>query len=493
MEIVFFSDIPYHVGVTRYSGVYKLASDLRVEGYSSVVIESFCYIRDEDLFKIIDKYVTSETLALAFSSTFLVPMKNPHVNDMISISQREDGDIVRLINRIIDYSKQRNPEVKTIVGGANTNFFGMYQDVDYFIRGEAEESLPHLLKHLKKKIAVPGAVKRDKHQIIESAGSLQYHSFSKSKINWHESDFINSQEWLPIETARGCVFRCSFCNYKLNGKKPTDFMKSPEVLKEELIKNYELYGVTSYSITDDLFNDSVEKVEMFHRVFTDLPFNIQWVCYGRLDYFQRFPDMADLLLEAGLKSVYFGIETLNQKAGANVGKGLGKDRVNRLINLLDDKWGENVIKHGSFIVGLPREDESSITQTLNYLLSDESKFDSFHFIPLFVETNKDYFPDRPPSDFSANPEKYGLEIDFDKHTWSHELMNEEKSRKVAHRFNLLSSTKTKLSTFELAALCSLGKDFSEVSKLSRDYLSGDDYLKSKKKWIDDYVEKILSY
>ena len=136
--------------------------------------------------------------------------------------------------------------------------------------------------------------------------------FTTSKINWQKKHFINEREHLPIEIARGCIFKCKFCNYFLNGKKLWDFVKSPETLYDEMSSNFDKFGTTGYMYSDDTYNDSTEKIRVLkEQCYDKLPFNVEFSTYARADLIISNPEQLDILMESGLKAVLFGIETFN--------------------------------------------------------------------------------------------------------------------------------------------------------------------------------------
>jgi radical SAM superfamily enzyme YgiQ (UPF0313 family) len=52
-------------------------------------------------------------------------------------------------------------------------------------------------------------------------------------MSWLPTDVVN-QQVLPLEVARGCIFRCKFCAYPMNGKQQLDFVRSESQLMYEL-------------------------------------------------------------------------------------------------------------------------------------------------------------------------------------------------------------------------------------------------------------------
>ena len=72
MQIVIFTEVSYP-GFGRYAGTYRIATELRAAGYEVQVVEFFTRMDQEELFKVIDKFVTRETKLVGFSCTFFLP------------------------------------------------------------------------------------------------------------------------------------------------------------------------------------------------------------------------------------------------------------------------------------------------------------------------------------------------------------------------------------------------------------------------------------
>jgi radical SAM superfamily enzyme YgiQ (UPF0313 family) len=145
-----------------------------------------------------------------------------------------------------------------------------------------------------------------------------------------EQDCIIKGETLPLEVSRGCIFKCSFCAFPLNGKSKFDYLRDPEQIKDELTHNFEKYGTTNYFLCDDTFNDSTMKIERLHKAITSLPFKIHFTTYLRLDLLNAHREQIPLLKEMGLASPFFGIESLNQKSASSIGKGMKVEKAKGL-------------------------------------------------------------------------------------------------------------------------------------------------------------------
>ena len=193
---------------------------------------------------------------------------------------------------------------------------------------------------------------------------------------------IRSGEVLGLEWGRGCQFRCRFCRYKSIGKEKNTYLRNPDIIRQDLILNYEKYGTTRYMYVDDTTNESIEKIESMVRVAQSLPFQVEWVGYGRLDLIGSNQSTINLLRDSGLRSMYFGIESFNREASKLVGKGWNGVHGKEFLLELKHHWRGEVNFHTSFIVGLNPETPEEIDDTLNWCL--QNNMDSWQFLPLSV-------------------------------------------------------------------------------------------------------------
>jgi radical SAM superfamily enzyme YgiQ (UPF0313 family) len=194
--------------------------------------------------------------------------------------------------------------------------------------------------------------------------------FKDSQIYWTDTDLIEPNDWLPIEVARGCAFNCAYCNYPRRGE--FESYRHAESMREELIRNYEKYGVTKYMLVDDLYNDSKDKVRyLYDHVWSRLPFKPEWTSFMRLDMFWSDPESAEMVKASGARYGGFGIETLHNQAGKRIGKGLGKERIIETLTMLKEVWGDEVLVGACMISGLPFEPIESIHETIDWTMTTD--------------------------------------------------------------------------------------------------------------------------
>lgn len=397
-DAVIFSDTKLSYG--RPFGLYRIVNEIRSLGYTAKAIWNFTHMSDKEFLQCISKFISKDTKILGISATIMNRPFDFNSNNFFGISDEK-------LKFRLNFIKRKFPKIKIIIGGAQIDaadekFLSKYSEVDYFITGQGEEIIKVLLEQADIKYKEFYDLK------FISDKDYPYKNFSFSTNILTDDEDILYNESLPLEIARGCIFACSFCNYDLLGKKVTDFSRTHNNIRDELINNYEKFGIKHYYIIDDLINDSYEKVTLLEKSIEKLPFEISFVGYNRLDLYWRFPDLAERLMNIGFKAAQFGIETINDASGKIVGKGLGRRRIEETLYRLRETWKDNVLIEGSFIVGLPKDNEQTAFELEDWLskLIDDRIFQLVNVNPLNLN------PFNKKSHMFNNPEKYGYKFNL---------------------------------------------------------------------------------
>lgn len=388
---------PNHKGkrlVTKVAGPYRIATEVRKAGFSCQVIQMFTAFTQEELTQACNKFINNDTIVIAFSTVFW---------------ESQNSNIESLITKIIDHAKILNSKVQVIFGGPNgLTLLPRVNNVDAVFLGYSEKQFTDYVISLRDNTLIPEYTRKENNTLIyDVTSSDQTFDFCRSQIIYQPEDCIDPGEAMVIEVGRGCIFKCKFCAYPLNGKKKLDFIKDYNVLTEELIYNYEKFGIYKYIISDDTFNDSTEKIKALHKVFTSLPFKIYFACYLRLDLLYAHKEQITLLKEMGMRGCQFGIESFHDRAASTIGKGFGGDRSKKFLKeLKNELWGNEVKILTSLITGLPHETYESYEETKQWILDPENLIDSIAISALSIVNP---IHDRRPykSEFQLNAAKYG--------------------------------------------------------------------------------------
>ena len=430
MQVILFTDVADTPGYGKYAGTYKIATEVRNAGYTCQVVDLFSKYSYKELEKIINKFCTRETILIGFSCTLMEKRVGLYGSKDSKVYNfgRSDEEVKSLLS----YAKSRNPKLKTVIGGARINFNANWPFIDYAIINKGDVAIIKLIEHLLYGNNLP-VMKTEPIIVIDGSSPEHFYTqeqFAVSKIIYQPQDIIFPGECIPIEVARGCIFNCAYCHFDLIGKRIGDWQKTEDSLRDELIRNHELFGTTHYMISDELINESLPKMELIYKVFTSLPFKITYTSYARLDLIKAYPQMRDMLLESGAVSIAFGIETMNDVAGKKIGKGLGGQKVKNTLKHCAETWKGNIITSSQFIVGLPGESEESMRETVEWLVSDECELDVFGFLPLFIRGNED---GRSTSKIDRDPKKYGYVLHQDK-PWEGEHMDFKRACQLVAEF-----------------------------------------------------------
>lgn len=407
------------------AGAYKIASVLREQGYSVLVVSNCLNYSWAGIKHIIQS--NSRDLLWVGISTTLMFMKSDGLQDyrqqwtdtndltlsvdLLYNSIKESGLATELVwskkeINLISHWLEKKYLVPLLIGGAwvtyikNGNLNPLHKN-SYLVKGYAEDYVINFTNTRSNNLQhIPPE--------ISSNGHYDDIQFKTSKIHWHKTDFVIPQSVIPIEIARGCAFRCSYCTFPRRGIRKN--YKDPEILRQELIENYERWGITKYTVMDDLYNDSKEKVrDLYDNCWSKLPFSPEWTSYMRLDLFYADNESIDIIKASGARMGNFGIETLHDKAGKQVGKGLGKHRILETLELLNQQWKDDVLISAQFIAGLPQEPLDSIKETMNWTVTTNLLYNA-SWAPLWVHPPENFkiITQEAMDNISQDNDKFGV-------------------------------------------------------------------------------------
>lgn len=400
-----------HPVASKQAGAGRIATELRSHGYTVQVIDfKGLAPRDPVWHKIIKKFVGPETLWVGFSTTIAGDIlgigHQPLLDfDPDPLGKKNDDEKI-WINEFMDLVRQQNPNIVFVHGGPGDYDFRSYGWWK-FTNGTDREivNFTHSVRH--------GTLDNNFDTSVRLIKSSGFANFATSQIIWQPEDIIRPGQTLPIEVSRGCIFKCKFCSFAYNGKSRLDYLKESAVLREELERNYELWGITQYMFSDDTYNDSIEKMSILHdQVFSRLSFKIGFSCYARLDLLERQGDLGvDLFLSSGVESVFFGIESLNPASARAVGKSGKTEKLLEFLHRFKER-APNVITGSGFIIGLPHDDQQYLRQFDQWLFSNNNPLDFWDVMTLGI---------RPPEK-TANSEFYS-EIDTDPGSYGYQILS----------------------------------------------------------------------
>ncbi|MBL7196799.1 MAG: B12-binding domain-containing radical SAM protein [Candidatus Omnitrophica bacterium] len=272
---------------------------------------------------------------------------------------------------IINQIKTKMAKIKIICGGTQISsapkIIMRNKNIDIVVIGEGELTFVELLKnflfHKPKLGQIKGIAFRQNRKIIVTPGREQIPDINVVPSPYLLG-FIDPVEYdrLFIETYRGCISRCSFCNWGRNFQGIRNF--SVERIKNEM-KLALNKGVRKCEIIDTIFNlpANLSRIaKVVKEIDYDNDKSIVLSVEGRAEYVNS--RTIKLLSQCNVKSIGIGLQSTNKIALNNVSRWFDKELFLRGVNLLK-KAG--ISFRIDLIIGLPGDTIISLKNTLKFV------------------------------------------------------------------------------------------------------------------------------
>lgn len=467
----------------RSIGSYQIAWHLRQNNYSVQVIDFLNFFTYDEIMQALERYITEDTKIIGLGL-----LGHRYISPLFYLK----------IELVLVNVRKKYPWIKIIGGGPTAiNFpFEFPKGIfDYIFLGNSEDTVLAFCNNIfKNGPPVKWELGVNDVKLIKENSSPQVENkfnIENCRHSWDHRDFIQPEEPLPLETTRGCIFKCKFCSYPHIGKHRKDFLRSMDCIREELIDNYNKYKTTIYYILDDTFNADVERVKEFAGMVKTLPFKIKYNVFLRLDLIEAHPETEDILLESGLYSCFFGIESFHPVSSKLVGKAFsGKKAKAYLPYLVNEKWKEKIIVTIGLIAGLPPESLEDLFETNNWLV--KNKINSWSWNPLYINFRS---PDHVfKSEFEINYEKYGFKKHETENYWRSEHCDYPKSIQWAKNLQMAVYSHIKMPGFYVLDLIKIGYTEEDIRKNTmQDWqFLNSEISKKSKDWVNIYKNQIMT-
>jgi anaerobic magnesium-protoporphyrin IX monomethyl ester cyclase len=315
--------------------------------------------------------------ATGFSATETVrwiEKKNPDVVGFSALAS--SGLMTGLLSRRI---KETNPHIVTLIGNHYATFnaeriLSKHPSIDIVVRGEAEETIVDLARHLNtgdELAEVNGIAFRKEGKIVVSPErallkNLDLLPFPNRKLlnaEYHcriAGVNVAPKKFTTVISSRGCNYSCRFCNCTAiarNSWRPRSAINTLEELRQ-----LESEGYKQLLFVDDNFTANPSRVIELCRGMRKEKIDLEWIAEGRVDV--RSSEMLREMVAAGLRVMYFGIETANQRLLDYYNKKTTPEHAEKAVRAAR-KAGVDIIV-GSFVIGASDETREEIQNTINF-------------------------------------------------------------------------------------------------------------------------------
>ena len=319
-------------------------------------------------------------------------IKNNHFDIILT------GTIVthyKWIKWFVNMAKKHQPNSKTVIGnsvaGSIPELFLQKTKCDVVVMGEGEISGYEAVEAIrlgKDLREVKGIAFRDNQgNIIENEARKAAQINDFPFINWDFFDVErymkkpmvnldrgmkpgNPERSLPVITARGCAFKCTFCHYVFWNDPYRN--RSPKSIVAEIKNLIEKYNVNCIEFWDDLSFASAHQVEKLCDAIIESGLKFKWDASIRVDLFSRaglsFEDslrVAKKMKQSGCFLCGFGLESGSQEILEMMNKKIEIDAFLTTVYILQEA---DIIAEVSLVFGYPIETKKTIKESFDMCL-----------------------------------------------------------------------------------------------------------------------------
>ncbi len=301
--------------------------------------------------------------------------------------------------------KKINPSKIIVVGGPQTTYDAesLYADqIDFLIIGDGEVifeellntldngSHPDLVQGIAYKSAEGWKKTSDRKNTLD-LNKIAPPDFSDFKLEQYPELFI------PLETSRGCVYRCTFCSETIMFS-PFRFKKA-EFTYNEIKTLQKQVGKNSnfFYFTDSLINGHIRELDELCDIILENNDYFHWG--GKAVIREKMTrDFLQKLYDAGCRLLDFGIESASPNVLKDMKKSFTREIAERVIK---DCHEIGIKVHLMWIVGFPTETEEDHRLSMSFVK------DNHEYIHA-VSPGHGCTVHDPRADLMRNPDKYGI-------------------------------------------------------------------------------------
>lgn len=175
------------------------------------------------------------------------------------------------------------------------------------------------------------------------------------------SDTLLTSPFTFIVSARGCPYRCNYCNWpntmyghKIRTRNPIKVVDEVEYCIKE-------YNLKSFKFFDDTFTHNKNRVKTICNELIKRKIDTPWICNARPDTLDE--ETMRLMKKAGCYLFKVGVESGDQEILNWIKKGTTLKHIREFFKLTK-KVG--IQTFGSFMIGYPQETKETIKKTFDF-------------------------------------------------------------------------------------------------------------------------------
>jgi len=255
-----------------------------------------------------------------------------------------------------------------ILGGAGFSIFPEATlaelGAEYGVCGEGERAFPRLLSRLEHGqdgdgiagVWGPNHVPEQRRAVAEDLDVLP----PVSDELWAASDLDDPEVWVPLQTRRGCPYRCTYCSTP--GLEGTVIRRRSLSWVADQIRRMAEGGVRRLQLVDNVFNIPAGYALALCDEIASVRASLQWMCIVYPNGVD--PRLVRRMSDAGCVTASLGFESGCDRILANYGKKFDSAEARRVSELLA---GHGIRRFGFLLLGGPGETRDSVIESLDFI------------------------------------------------------------------------------------------------------------------------------
>jgi radical SAM superfamily enzyme YgiQ (UPF0313 family) len=267
--------------------------------------------------------------------------------------------------------KALNPSPQIVVGGPHVTIMPELTmenpAFDFAVEGEAEIAMPRLIDAISggcRPDGIPGVLFRDGEEVARggTAEFMAIHDIpfplrEKLPNDRYFDMTTEGRRVSSIMSARGCPYRCSFCERYIRGGHYR--ARDADDVVAELEELVSRYGCSEIVVYDDTFTANKKRVAAICEKILDRGLKFRWDCRTRVDCVD--PGLLSLMARAGCSRISYGVESAASDVRDLFNKKITIEQVEKSFDWTRSA-GIKILAY--FMLGAPRETRKSIAETL---------------------------------------------------------------------------------------------------------------------------------
>lgn len=226
---------------------------------------------------------------------------------------------------------------------------------------------------------------------------LVVNQYNRKKRNDVEEKLI-----LPYIFNYNCPYNCAFCTQS-DYERGNVIGENAEIVIKHLKELKEKYNTKYFYFLNNAFNYSGKFADEFCKYAIEENLDIVWSDCGRFNNLTY--ERLKLMRDAGCRKLTFGFESGSKKIIELIDKRIDLDQAEKVLKWCNELgiWSDIEV-----IIGLPQEFDEEFQETCNFIKKNSKYINYFWVNEFFIVPN---------SLIGRHPERYGIEIDYNRESY----------------------------------------------------------------------------